>query len=121
LKTSALPAGTVTGIVTVSEVACPMAAVGAKWIRYGNEKRKLPVPSSATVSHAPPSLVLTVAPSWLLVEKSRSRVPPGATETLKLAGTAPPICTVTVMVCGASTALGSGRPWMTPGATGERR
>src|ERR1017187_2851542 len=84
-----------------------MPALGAKWIRYGNEKRKLPVPSSATESHAPPSLVLTVAPSWLLVENSRSRVAPGAAYTSRLAGTPPPICTVTVMVCGASTALRS--------------
>src|ERR1019366_154802 len=48
---------------------------GGAW----NPGGKLPVPSSASESHSPPSLVLTVALSWLLlVEKLRSRVPPGA-------------------------------------------
>src|ERR1019366_2122486 len=51
----------------------------------------------ASESQEPPSLVANF----------RSRVEPGATETLRLEGTAPPICTVTVMVWGASTALGS--------------
>src|ERR1017187_2031498 len=84
-----------------------MPAAGAKWTREGSGKRKLPAPSSASESHAPPSLVLTVEASWLLVEKRRSRVEPGATETSMLPGMTPPICTVTVMVWGASTALGS--------------
>lgn len=43
----------------------------------------------------------------LLVENEASFVPPGATYRSTLAGTAPPTCTITVIVCGASTAFGS--------------
>ncbi len=54
-----------------------------------------------------PPLVRALVVSGLLVEKVMPRVDPAATYTSTLAGTPPPICTVTVMVCGASTALGS--------------
>ena len=74
----------------------------------GYEKRKLPVPSSASESHGPPSLVSDRSRRagcwWRSPDRGWCREPhrrPGWRVR------APPICTVTVMVWGASTALGS--------------
>src|SRR3954454_9715583 len=77
-----------------------MPAVGSKRITLGKSKRKLPKAVPITFSQS--TAGVGVPNTALEVLNSTSREPPAATSTLTV-----PIRTVTVTVCGASTAFGS--------------
>src|SRR5579872_6741059 len=70
---------------------------------YGYTNVKLPKPLSERLNHG----ALLFAYVALLVGMEYVAVPLGGTYRVRLGGTLPPIATVTVMVCGASTAFGS--------------